>query len=822
MSENRIPNPQLNLANDFVQFTGKNIFLTGKAGTGKTTFLHRLKEHSPKRMIVVAPTGVAAINARGVTIHSFFQISFGPQVPGYVGNEQGFKRFSRKKRNIMKSLDLLVIDEISMVRADLLDGIDETLRRFRRNNQPFGGVQLLMIGDLQQLAPVVKEDEWNILRRHYDTAFFFSSNALQKTQYISIVLDHVYRQSDQHFISLLNKIRDNRIDNKVIEQLNKRHKPDFNPGDENYIILTTHNARAKQVNESKLEGLDEKIRHFKADINGKFPEYSYPTEPDLQLKKGAQVMFVKNDPNHEKQYFNGKIGVIVDFGEDEVVVQCPDDADPIYVSEINWDNIKYSVDEETKEIQETVDGTFTQLPLKLAWAITIHKSQGLTFDKAIIDSEKAFAHGQVYVALSRCRSLEGLVLSSPFSPLSLKHDKTIEVFNKDAEENQPDEYQLESSKKEYQQQLLVELFDFDSQQKSLYQFLRAINENQKSLQPGAKEPFRDTLENFRNEIVVVSAKFKNQIKQLLLKNSDAEEHEELQERIRKASNYFRDKIQTIILNLLDDFSVETDNKETKRLVKKVGENLLQDVEFKLECLKACKNGFIVHDYMLDRAKAALEKPTKKRESKSKKSVVSDTLNNPDLYDVLKDWRDAKSIEFGLPFYMILPLKSMRDLSNKAPSKVEELKLVHGFGKKKMEKYGEELLDLINAYRHENEVIISKEDRPKKAVKKPKKHSREISLELWQSLKDIPQVAKERGMIGRTIEGHLAYYVANGKLPIAEFVNENKLGKILGVFEENSTISLSEARQQLDNTVSYTELNFAKNHLKFIESKAAEN
>ena len=245
----------------------------------------------------------------------------------------------------------------------------------------------------------------NILSRHYETAFFFSSKALQKTNYITIVLQHVYRQSDQHFISLLNKIRDSKIDDGLIDELNKRYKPNFDPGDETYIILTTHNAKARQVNETKLDALKEQSKHFEAEVNGKFPEYAYPTEVDLKLKKDAQVMFVKNDPNPEKRYFNGKIGIIVGFEEDEVIVQCPEDKEAIYVSSIDWDNIKYSVDEETKEIEETVEGTFSQIPLKLAWAITIHKSQGLTFEKAIIDSEKAFAHGQVYVALSRCRSV---------------------------------------------------------------------------------------------------------------------------------------------------------------------------------------------------------------------------------------------------------------------------------------------------------------------------------------------------------------------------------------------------------------------------------
>lgn len=811
-----VTNPQLQLANDFVQFTGKNIFLTGKAGTGKTTFLHRLKEQSPKRMIVVAPTGVAAINARGVTIHSFFQISFGPQVPGYVGNEQGYKRFSREKRNIIKSLDLLVIDEISMVRADLLDGIDETLRRFRRNNKPFGGVQLLMIGDLQQLAPVVKEDEWNILRRHYDTAFFFSSKALQKTNYITIVLQHVYRQSDQHFISLLNKIRDNKIDNDLIDALNKIHKPNFDPGEENYIILTTHNARAKQVNDTKLEAINEKAKQFKAEINGKFPEYSYPTEVDLKLKKGAQVMFVKNDPNPEKRFFNGKIGVIIDFDDDDVIVQCPEDEEAIYISAIDWDNIKYSVDEETKEIEETVEGTFTQIPLKLAWAITIHKSQGLTFEKAIIDSENAFAHGQVYVALSRCRSLEGLVLSSPFSPFSLKHDSTIKGFNKDAEENQPDSSILESSKREYQEQLLIDLFDFDQLQKNLYQFHKVLTDNQKSLQPGIADPFKTTTELLIAEVLVISEKFKGQIKHLVLKNSDAEKNDELQERIRKAVGYFKEKIQKHLINLLDGFSAETDNKEIKRLVKKSEDFLLQEIEFKLACLGSCQKGFKVSEYMKDRAKASFEKPTKKRAASKTKKPVSDDLKNPELYDFLTGWRNAKSAELGLPYFMILPIKSMRALSNQVPLDMKALKTVHGFGKKKIEKFGAELLELLNDYVVDHDVKISQPEITIK--KKPKKHTKEITLELWKGLKNIKRVAEERGMVVSTIEGHIAQLISEGKLDISDFINEEKLSRILGFFEETPGVSLSEARQQLDNAFTFAELKFAKAHLDKLKNK----
>jgi len=693
-----VNNPQLQLAHEFVQNTGRHIFLTGKAGTGKTTFLHRLKEISPKRMIVVAPTGVAAINAGGVTIHSFFQISFGPQVPGYFSGEPTEqKRFSKEKRNIIKSLDLLVIDEISMVRADLLDGIDETLRRFRRNSLPFGGVQLLMIGDMQQLAPVVKEDEWAILRNHYETVFFFGSKALKKTDYISIVLQHVYRQSDEHFISLLNKIRDNEIDAELIEQLGKRYKPGFDPGDEKYILLTTHNYKAKQINDGKLNNLTGKTVHYTAEIQGKFPEYTFPTEAELTFKKGAQVMFVKNDPDPTKRYFNGKIGAVIDFTEDSILVQCPEDDEPISVSVVEWKNLKYTIDEESKEINESVDGTFTQMPLKLAWAITIHKSQGLTFDRAIIDSEQAFAPGQVYVALSRCRSLEGLVLSSPFSPQSLKNDKTIESFNLNNEQNQPDNQLLEILKKEYQLMLLADLFDFEKLLKNIYYLQKVLNTNKSNLQPGIENIFPSVINSIKQDVVSVSVKFQKQLKEISSKNTDAEKNIELQERIKKAVDYFTEKIQNHIQNPLDNLVIESDNKEVRKTIKRAEEQLSTETGFKLACLTACKNGFIAKEYLAERAKASMEKPTKSQKAKKTKIVVSDDILNPGLYLVLKEWRDAKSAELGWPVYMVLPLKTMRALSNQHPSDLQGLKSVYGFGKKKIERFGNELLELLTRF-----------------------------------------------------------------------------------------------------------------------------
>jgi hypothetical protein len=415
-------NPQLDLAFNFVQFTDKHIFLTGKAGTGKTTFLQNLKKTSLKRMAVLAPTGVAAINAGGVTIHSFFQLAFGPYIPG--SNSKEVKRFNKEKLNLIRCLDLLVIDEISMVRADTLDNIDEVLRKFKDPRKPFGGVQLLMIGDLHQLAPVVKDDDWKALRDYYPSMYFFNSRALQKTSHVSIELKHIYRQSDDRFINLLNCVRENRIDKDILFQLNERYVKDFRPSeDEGYITLTTHNNAAHEINSKRLSDLKGKVFTFTATVEGDFPEFSFPTAFKLEIKIGAQVMFAKNDPSRDRLFYNGKIGRITRISEETVYVKCPGDAIEIAVEPLEWHNIKYELNAESKEVTEKVIGKFVQHPLKLAWAITIHKSQGLTFEKAIIDANAAFAHGQVYVALSRCKSLEGLVLSSQLAPL-----KQMEMF----------------------------------------------------------------------------------------------------------------------------------------------------------------------------------------------------------------------------------------------------------------------------------------------------------------------------------------------------------------------------------------------------------
>ena len=396
-------NPELELAWKFIENTGTSLFLTGKAGTGKTTFLRKLQAESPKRMVVLAPTGIAAMNAGGITLHSFFQLPFAPHVPDasfQAGGDAAYRyRFSKEKISILRSIDLMVIDEISMVRADVLDAVDEVLQRYRRNSLPFGGVQLLMIGDLQQLAPVVKDEEWKLLSRYYRTPYFFSAQSLRGMDYFTIELTTVYRQRDNRFLDMLNSVREGRCDESVLAALNSRYLPGFNPPREKgYIRLVTHNYQAQRVNDRELERLPGRSSVFEAEVEGKFPEYLFPTEKILELKRGAQVMFVKNDSSGEHRYFNGTIGEVTEAGPGHVRVRCLQTGVELTVQPEEWSNTRYALNEETKEITEEVEGSFRQYPLKLAWAITIHKSQGLTFDRAIVDVGGSFAHGQTYVA----------------------------------------------------------------------------------------------------------------------------------------------------------------------------------------------------------------------------------------------------------------------------------------------------------------------------------------------------------------------------------------------------------------------------------------
>ncbi|MCF6319784.1 MAG: AAA family ATPase, partial [Proteobacteria bacterium] len=535
-------NPELELAWDLVEKTDRSIYLTGKAGTGKTTFLHKIKAESRKRLIVVAPTGVAAINAQGVTIHSFFQLPFGPIIPGQSQVQQpgNFKmRFGRKKIDIIRSLDLLIIDEISMVRADLLDGIDQVLRRYKNRDQVFGGIQVLMIGDLQQLAPVVKPNEWNLLSQYYETVFFFSSHVYQQANTVAIELQHIYRQDNQAFISLLNEVRNNQLSNESAIELNKRHMPNFTPADNDaYITLTTHNNRAQRMNDVELAKLAGQSYTFEAEIKGKFNEHAYPTDFNLILKKGAQVMFIKNDSSAEKRYFNGKMGEIVSIDSDEVIVECHEDGETIAVTPEIWENIKYNINQDNQQIQEERVGSFSQIPLRLAWAITIHKSQGLTFDKVIIDAEASFAHGQTYVALSRCRSIDGIVLKSPITASSIITDASVMSYINEVNNQPLTHEQLVSSQKTYQLNLLADLFDYSALSYPLKRCISLYYQNRNSLQGNVIDPLSAMLDFGVNHLLTVKTNFHKQLLALSQAITLPEEDEKIQARIKKGVEYF--------------------------------------------------------------------------------------------------------------------------------------------------------------------------------------------------------------------------------------------------------------------------------------------
>mgnify|MGYP004525565131 FL=1 len=419
-------NFELNVARFIVEKTDMSLFLTGKAGTGKTTFLSDVVRHTKKKCIVLAPTGIAAVNAGAMTIHSFFQFGLGPFVKGVIEPKSDF-RIKKSKLELIRNLQLLIIDEVSMVRADLMDHIDVELRRIRRNSKPFGGVQLLMIGDLQQLPPIAHGGEDELLRQYYKTLYFFSSAALKSMKYSCIELKTVYRQTDGHFINILNHARECSLTNQDISDLNTRYIPDFSPKPEDgYIRLMTHNRQVDYINATEMAKLDSHPFTFEAAVTGTFPEESYPTANSLTLKKGAQVMFIKNDP--ERRFINGTLGEVRSIDKNCIAVRLAESGKTIEVEPMEWQNIRYQFDEETKEISSKQIGRFKQYPLKAAWAITVHKSQGLTFDKAIIDVHAAFSPGQAYVALSRCRTLEGLVLSSPVSASVFMKDKAVDAY----------------------------------------------------------------------------------------------------------------------------------------------------------------------------------------------------------------------------------------------------------------------------------------------------------------------------------------------------------------------------------------------------------
>lgn len=703
------------LAESYISQTGISVFLTGRAGTGKTTFLKYIVENTPKRCVVLAPTGVAAINAGGVTIHSFFQLPLCPYLPDVkelvteYQMPEARRQLKKEKLKIIRTLDLLIIDEISMVRADLMDSVDAVMRRYRRNDQPFGGVQLLMIGDAHQLPPVVTEQEEPWIRKVYPSPFFFHSKVMQRLHYVTIELQTVYRQSDLSFLNILNSIRDGQMDNATYRTLNERLDPRFNPDDSKavsgnrWIRLTTHNRQADNINQQKMEALPTRLYTFYADIEGNFPDNSLPAEKVLQLKEGAQVMFLKND-TREGRYYNGKIATVTEIDYDNGITVTDENGDEINVPQEKWENIQYDIDKETKEIVPVVDATFTQYPLRAAWAVTIHKSQGLTFDNVIIDAASAFTFGQVYVALSRCRTLEGIVLSSPISQACLFNNSDVSCFHEQFMPVTEMERQLEESRAAYYLNILKECFNY-TELKRLTGWTEGIFRNHLintyPEQTSKLEEKRKKIE----EIEEIAEKFCRELDRI-----GADDKPRLNERAGKAAGYFLPILMECATAIRPVVSVSVDNKDVKKTLNDASTELIPEMALRLQSLKEIQdNGFSIEAYLkirndimltphtkLSFKKVKESKPAHENKAKTKPEIADIYSGNrhPELIEPLTEWRTGQYLSQNIPAYWVLTQRTLLEIADTCPSTKEELLAVTGFGPTKWKQYGEEILALI--------------------------------------------------------------------------------------------------------------------------------
>jgi hypothetical protein len=571
----------------FVNQTNRHIFLTGKAGTGKTTFLRYIRENCFKKMAVVAPTGVAAINAGGTTLHSFFQLPFGPYLPTHhssvnetqVTNEHTLFRnlkLNSSKRELLQELELLVIDEVSMMRADTLDAIDTILRHFRRQLLvPFGGVQVLYIGDLFQLPPVINNAEWEILQSVYKSPFFFDALALQQSPPVYLELKKIYRQNEADFIQILNNVRNNNTTAADLERLHQYYKPGFEPPrEENFIVLTTHNARADQINRQELEKLPGKPSAFEGELTGDFNERALPAEKILKLKPGAQIMFTKNDKGEIRRFYNGKIGMISRISKDKIYVKFPDDDSELLLEKETWKNIRYNYNKEKDNIEEEELGAFIQYPIRLAWAITIHKSQGLTFTKAIIDAGASFAPGQVYVALSRLTSLNGLVLYSRIHPQCINTDPRIITFAQTEMGDDEAEEQLQQEQKRFITLSLARAFNFIKLSESIATHYENYAHRQIPEKNTAIQWAQNLLASVQSQ-TEVSEKFNKQLT-ILITEAEQNGFVKLNERIAAAYTYFAKLLDEMLASLKQHANEIKVKKKVKKYLKEL-RNLELDI-----------------------------------------------------------------------------------------------------------------------------------------------------------------------------------------------------------------------------------------------------
>lgn len=745
-------NPYFELAEKFVAQTDRHIFLTGKAGTGKTTFLRQITRHCSKKTAIVAPTGVAAINAGGVTMHTFFQLPLGAYMPGAGLPDSGDQlfnnrqtllrnlRLSHSKRELMRELELLIIDEVSMLRADLLDAMDVILRHVRKKPfQPFGGVQVLFIGDLYQLPPVVSDKEWQFLKDHYNSPFFFDALVLKETRLIYLELKKVYRQNEAEFIHLLNRIRHNSVSAEDLATLNTLYQPGFQPPvDKQYITLTTHNARADQQNREALEALEGTPQIFNAAITGEFPEKAYPAEIELNLKAGAQIMFIKNDKGEGRRYYNGKLGTIAAITEESISVQFPGEEELMTLEKETWRNIRYQYNKVKDSIEEEELGTFTQYPIRLAWAITIHKSQGLSFDRAIIDAGAAFAPGQVYVALSRLTSLDGLVLRSKIHPAAVQTDPRILAFS-NSEQDQP---ALEQALLEGQQAFIrssfLQAFQVEGLQDLADQWL---SETEKKNNIGKLE-LREWAVAFRLQLANLVPVAKKTIHHLDSHYALAQENgfEQLAGRTTSAADYFEQAIQQIRKGLQEHVQVLQQQPKTGKYVKELA---------------------IIDKVLLLRLEQIRKAKT--------------------LVQALLDGQKETSL-----------LELITTRPTQPPVPVEGEAAGPGTSKKSG----------------------SRQAGPKSAGQLKKGESQILSLALYRAGKSIPAIAEERNLAQSTIASHLVQFVRTGEIPVDDFVAPDKQTKITEVLQTMPETPLSAIKEALGEQYSYLEIKSVIAFLEF--------
>lgn len=756
------------IAAKFINQTSKPVFLTGKAGTGKTTFLRNIIAHTHKNAIIVAPTGIAAINAGGVTIHSQFGIPFGLFIP-----DSSFKieqvqvkvntpytmvkhlNMRDQKRRVLQELELLVIDEVSMLRADLLDTIDFVLRSIRRQqHRPFGGVQVLFIGDLMQLPPVVKDDEWQVLKRYYNSIYFFEAQVLKQEKPVYIELDKIYRQSDPTFIDLLNNLRNNRVTEADVKLLNSYYQPNFDlRSARNVITLTTHNHLADSMNRTALQELKGRSFRYSARIDGEFSESAYPVDAVLELKVGAQIMFIKNDVSGRQQFFNGKIGVVSALGDDLIEVDFRDGSKPFTLEQYQWRNIQYELDPATREIDEKDIGEFNQYPIKLAWAITVHKSQGLTFEKAILDINRAFAPGQVYVALSRLRSLDGLVLTSPVQFSAISQDKALEDYARQKPRQDDIRELIDQETLLYLKSSLLRVYDFTWLHNSLRRHLESYTMAENKSAKQKHQAWAQQLANTFEPLKLNADKFCNQI--LAIFDGRGEGYlQKLQDRHLAASNYFYPVLKELSKSILVQIELLKDEKQIKQYLEELLE--LEGLVYK-------------HMQQLDKMSGIMEH----------------VLN-------------------GIPF----DKQKMRRQSAQA----DRLELV----KQGIALSAKVAFEERRASRSGTKTKKEKKPREPNAAKTPKPDTKARSYALYKAGKAPAEIAAERSMALTTIHGHLKHYVSLGMIPVTDFVPQAKVDRILEVQRKLGVSASTPLKEELGEEFSYPEIQFVlatQRHLK---------